>query len=246
MNNTSIKLIIAVALFLGGISAISASESAVLQVLEKDPHRNELGFFDLHVCNWPDRPPFFKSLFSSTRFAGIEKLEIFFPDGSKLGELGLTDFMRIRKEGKPEKRVFLRDIDVPEGSQTGWYMLRVTAKDGKVYEAKDYVIITLLPQADGMQPPNGSEDIAMPKTLSWEPVPGAAYYQVFVREAFEDKRVVSSKLITEPRFDLEPGTLEAGGVYSWSIHARDVNEHILLGDFNQGSLSRKSEFSIAE
>lgn len=100
---------------------VTAYSDTMKAPLESDPHRNELGFFDLHVCNWPDRPKFYKSLFSSTRFSDIAKMEIFMPDGKRLGQLNLNDYMRIEKKGKPEKRVFLNDIDVPEGAGTGWY-----------------------------------------------------------------------------------------------------------------------------
>lgn len=213
---------------------------------DSDPHRNELGFFDLHVCNWPDRPPFFKSLFSSTRFDEITSMDIFLPDGQLLGSLDKDDFMQLKRKGKPEKRVFLNDIVVPEVAGSGWYNIKVTHKDGKVYEASDYVIMTLMPRATGMVPADGAEDIEMPKELKWDPVPGAAYYQVFVREAFEDKRIVYSKLLDEPRYEFKPDKLQPGGVYTWSVHARDLNEHALLGDFNNGSQSSKAEFSVAE
>jgi hypothetical protein len=214
--------------------------------LESDPHRNELGFFDLHVCNWPDRPKFYKSLFSSTRFTDIAKMEIFMPDGKWLGQLNLNDYMRIVKKGKPEKRVFLNDIDVPEGAGTGWYDIRVTTNEGKVYHARDYVIMSPMQRVDYVSPADGASDIPMPGELVWKPVAGAAYYQVYVREAFDNKIVVSSKLLNEPRYVFKPDELKPGGYYTWAVHARDVNEHILLGDFNHGSLSRKFEFSVAE
>jgi hypothetical protein len=222
------------------------AQAESISSFDKDPHRNALGFFDLHVCNWPDRPPFFKALFSTTHIGEIENMEIYLPDGKLLGELQLWDYMKIKRKGKPEKRVYLNDIDVPEGAGDGWYDIKVTTKEGKTYHARDYVVMTLMPRASGMSPPDGAENIPMPKELSWAPVPGAAYYQVFVREAFEDKRIVYSKLLKEPRYQFKPGKLKPGGDYVWSVHARDINEHILLGDFNQGSQSYKAEFSVAE
>ena len=239
---TSRFVLLSAVLFL--ISPVLQADS--ISTFNKDPHRNELGFFDLHVCNWPDRPPFFKALFSTTHFGEIEEMEIYLPDGTVLGELQLWDFMKIKRKGKPEKRVYLNDIDVPEGAGDGWYDIKVTTKEGKVFHARDYVIMTLMPRAKGMNPPDGAEDIPMPQELSWDPIPGAAYYQVFVREAFEDKRIVYSSLLTEPRYKFKPGKLQPGGVYVWSVHARDVNEHVLLGDFNQGSQSSKAEFTVAE
>lgn len=214
--------------------------------LDADPHRNELGFFDLHLCNWPDRPRFFKSLFSSTQFNGIRKMEIFLPNGKLLGELSTDSYMKIARKGKPEKRVFLNDIDVPAEATTGWYDIKVTTGEGKTYQARDYVVLSPLQRVDYVSPADGASDIEMPTALEWKPVAGAAFYQVYMREAFENKLIVNSKLLSEPRYVFKPGELEPGGHYTWSVHARDVNEHILLGDFNHGSLSRKFEFSLAE
>jgi len=61
-----------------------------------------------------------------------------------------------------------------------------------------------------------------------------------------DKEIYKSKLLSGTRQVLPPGILEAGGTYRWRVHARDVNEHIELGDFNHGSLSPKNEFTVAE
>ena len=44
--------------------------------------------------------------------------------------------------------------------------------------------------------------------------------------------------------NLPAGLLEKGGYYSWIVHARDLNEHFMLGDFNHGSLSATVNFSI--
>ena len=53
--------------------------------------------------------------------------------------------------------------------------------------------------------------------------------------------------VSLPHYYLFPeGALEPGGSYLWSVHARDVNEHILLGDFHNGSISEKFHFSVAD
>ena len=67
----------------------------------------------------------------------------------------------------------------------------------------------------------------------WKPVPGANFYQVFIRDLWnEDKLIYTSELQTRPELVLPPDLLHKGGMYSWIIHARDTNSHILLGDFN--------------
>ena len=85
----------------------------------------------------------------------------------------------------------------------------------------------------------------IPTQLSWDPAPGAGYYQVFIRDLWnEDRLIFSSKLLEEPVVQLPAGLLEKGGYYSWIVHARDLNEHFMLGDFNHGSLSPVVTFSI--
>lgn len=210
-----------------------------------DPHSNEAGFFDIHVCNWPDRELFFMSLFSTPRYSEVEQIEVFFPNGSLLAQLDLTNYRTIHRKNKPDKRVFLNEIDVPPGAPDGWYSTRVTLNDGKRHIARDYVILSSLPQATGHVPAHEAELAQAPAQLSWDPIPGAGKYQVFIRDLWnEGKLIFSSKLLDVPLVQLSPGLLEAGGYYSWIVHARDLNEHIMLGDFNHGSLSPVVNFSV--
>lgn len=236
--------IIGLLLFLFSFSSM-ADESDVAKVLASDPHRNELGFFDLHICNWPEKPPFFKAIFSTTKFEKIDKMEVFHPDGRRLGEFNPKFYREINKK-KPLKRVYLMNIDVPEGSITGWYSIKVTRKDGNVFVAKDLLTMNLMSQVKDFIPVDGAEDIPVPKELRWQPVAGAKYYQVFVRDAFENTLLLSSKLTDKTSVKIQKDLFEPGGTYIWSVHARDVNENIILGDFNHGSLSHKSEFTVKD
>ena len=36
------------------------------------------------------------------------------------------------------------------------------------------------------------------------------------------------------------------GGYFWKVNTRDSNEHILLGDFGMGSMSKRFYFSVGE
>jgi hypothetical protein len=134
---------------------------------------------------------------------------------------------------------------MPEDATDGWYSARVKLTDGSQYRARDYVILSQLPQVSGRVPANESVLVQAPAELSWEPVTGAAHYQVFIRDLWNDSKLVyTSKLLQQPRLVLPPGLIESGGYYSWMIHARDTNEHSLLGDFNHGSLNRPVTFSV--
>ena len=121
----------------------------------------------------------------------------------------------------------------------------ILLKDGRRYQARDYVILTRLPQVSTTLPEDGAVLDSVPEVLGWEPVSGAAYYQVFIRDLWKDGELVyASKLLEEPRLLLPDGLLATGGYYSWIIHARDSNETTRLGDFNHGSLNRPVTFSI--
>jgi len=212
-----------------------------------DPHYNRIGFFDIHVCHWPDRPMFYLMLFSTTRFTDITHIEVFAPNGQLLSPLNLNRYRVVLRKGKPEKRVFITNLDLPSKPATGWYRTVVTLKNGSTVEARDRVEIRAMPLATGLSPADGSENIPPPQELSWQPVPGARHYQVYVLDKWQGgKEIYKSRLLSVPRLTLPKGLLEQGGSYQWRVHARDVNEHIELGDFNHGSLSPIHRFTVAE
>jgi hypothetical protein len=213
---------------------------------KRSPHYVESGFFDIHVCHWPDPGMFLMALFSTTKFADIARIEVLAPDGAPLGDLDMTRFRLGHKPGEPEKRVFIRNIPAAD-AKSGWYRARVTLRDGSTQEARDLVTIRQLPIATGMKPAKGAENIAVPSELSWDPIPGAAFYQVFIKDMWDGEKVIlTSALLKEPRLVLPKGLIQPGGIYAWRIHARDVNEHPELGDFNDGSLSAEAGFSVAQ
>jgi hypothetical protein len=212
-----------------------------------DAHNNEAGFFDIHVCNWPGRPLFLMPLFSTARFNEVQSVKVFTPDGEFLIELDLERYRTIKVDKKPDKRVFIQQLDVPPAAGDGWYTARTRLANGEEYVAKDYVILHKLPQAGGQVPADEEEVVVPPTKLSWDPVPGAGFYQVFIRDLWDDSKLIfTSKLLTRPELLLPPGLLQSGGYYSWIIHARDTNSHILLGDFNHGSLNKPATFTISD
>jgi len=232
-----------IALFLPPF-AVVGSEPAI--VAETDPHYTAAGFFDMHVCNWPDRPPFFMILFSTVRYSEVESIAVFRPDGQALTHLDPARYRLIQRPGKPEKRVFITQLTLPPDAADGWYSARIMLKNGKRYLAKDFVIIYTMAQVNSMLPADGAEEIAMPAELSWEAIPGARFYQVYIKDAWNDgKLIYTSKLLDTPRLVLPANLLQAGGLYTWRVQARDVDENVLLGDFNHGSLSREAQFSVA-
>ena len=186
-------------LFIGLLFASITHATEPVSPQLQDPHRNAAGFFDIHVCNWPNRELFFMSLFSTPRYDEVETVEVFFPNGSLLTEISLGNYRTIQRKGKPDKRVYMNEVDVPPGAPDGWYSTRVTLKNGKRHIARDYVILSALPQAAGQVPAHEAEVQGVPKQLGWEPVPGAGHYQVFIRDLWnESKLIFSSRLLDEP------------------------------------------------
>ena len=246
ISSYSIVLILTFYLF-----PVAATSGELIQPME-DPHYTDIGFFDIHVCNWPNRPLFFLSIFSTTSFDKIKKIEIQGINGELIGELNLEKYRLLyledknNKKKKIEKRVFMANQEIPAGSKNGWYQTVITTTDNKQYLAKDYVVLHEMQRATGVNPAPGVEDVPLMKELTWDPIPGAKHYKVFVWDKWEEKLIIESAVLNEAKLTLPKNLLQAGGLYAWRIHARDVNENILLGDFNHGSLTEKMTFSIAE
>jgi hypothetical protein len=126
----------------------------------------------------------------------------------------------------------------------GWYRAEIDLKDGSRIEARDYVVHHFMPHPAGIHPAPGAWDVPASAELRWDPIPGAKYYEVFLRNDWEGTEATSSGLLTEPRFVPPKGSLQSDGEYVWRIHARDSDGNILLGDFNHGSLSPEMRFTV--
>jgi len=169
------------------------------------------------------------------------------PDGRLLVQMDLGRYRIVNLKDQKEKHVFMNQVDIPEGSKDGVYSARITLSDGTVYTASDHVHIATMDRAGGLRPGNNEETTDPPAELRWDPVPGARYYQVFIKDQWNDgKQIYSSEVLSEPLLTLPQGLLKKGGLYSWFVHSRDVNEDPLLGDFNHGSLSSPVEFSVSD
>lgn len=227
--------------------ALLALPATATTPAKDDPHYTPAGFFDIHICHWPDRPNFYLMLFSTTRFTEIERVDVFYPDGRRLAPLDLNRYRVVKRAGKPEKRVFITNVTLPANPPEGWYRTSIRMKDGSTHHARDRVEIRDMPMAAGLLPAPDSMNIPLPAQLSWQPVAGAKHYQVFIWDKWQgSKEIFKSKLLVEPRLALPPGLLQRGGSYKWRVHARDVHEDLELGDFNHGSLSPVVLFTVAD
>lgn len=209
-----------------------------------DPHYTEAGFFDAHVCNWPDKPRFLMAVFSTARFDELAAVAVYAPDGRHAGDLDPRRFRTFRSASGQTKRALIAHLDLPAKAVDGWYRAEITLKDGRRFESRDYVVHHFMPHPTGVRPAPGSQDVPVSAELRWDPIPGAKYYEVFLRNDWDGTEAASSGLLCEPRFVPPAGSLQPGGEYVWRIHARDSNGNVLLGDFNHGSLSPEMRFSV--
>jgi len=205
-----------------------------------------VGFFDIHVCHWPDRKLFFMMLFSTYDYDQLKSVEVLSPDGTKLGNVQTQKYRLLKKKGKPDKRVFISQVEVSSNAANGWYKAIVTMKNGDIHESRDYVVIERMNLPSALKPANDASIDKVPEKLTWKKVDGATHYLVFIRDLWANKTIHKSKILTKPELVLPKGLLKNEGYYSWRVHARDVNGNVLLGDFNHGTLSRKHEFTIGD
>lgn len=246
-NHSFFNAIIRITLVVNIIFLSSTSIGETKQNIKRSPHYTEVGFFDIHICNWPGKKLFFMSLFATKQFNNIQSVEVFYPDGSHLTNLDLNSFKLIKKKGKPEKHAFIKHNDVGRNAPEGWYIAKITMKSGEIYKTKDYVEIKKLPMVASTYPVDSIQPVAYTDSLSWEPVAKGAYYQVFIRDLWDNEKLIyTSKLTTNTSIKIPDGLLSPGGYYRWIIHARNVNEHVKYGDFNHGSMSAPKEFSFIE
>jgi hypothetical protein len=247
MNTHGLSRLMLCAVILTGC-AVSRPAAPNVSPLQPDPHYTPAGFFDGHVCQWPERPLFFKWLVSSTQYDQLDKIEVFSPGGKLLGRFDLSQFRVTKHPGKPEKRMYLVDTPVPENAPDGWYYAMIRTKSGQTYQARDHIEIGKLVMAgDGVAPANDATLTVPPRELAWGVVPGARYYQAFVHDAWNDEKLIyQSPLLTQPRVTLPAGLLKPDGVYLWRVHSRDMNGDPKYGDFNLGSLSAFVSFSVQD
>lgn len=211
---------------------------------EGDPHYTPAGFFDIHVCNWPEKPRFLMALFSTLRFDELAKVAVYGPDGKHVGDLDLDRYRAFKTPSGQPKRAFIAHLALPEKAPDGWYRAEITLKDGSRFEAQDFVIHHFMAHPSGTLPAADATDVATTTALSWNPIPGAKYYEVFLRDAWAWGEPFASGLLTKPHFQPPPGLLQSGGEYLWRVHARDGDGNVLLGDFNHGSLSPEMSFTV--
>lgn len=215
--------------------------------IKNDTHYTKAGFFDLHVCNWPDRDLFFLAVFSTFTYKNIESVTIFRPNGSELGKFNLKISKVKKTKNKIIKHIMIDNFAISSKDKNGWYRAEINLVSGEKIVAKDFVKLDVMPIVDSITPKDSTMAIKIPERLSWQEVPGAGFYKITIRDMWDDGKVIhTSKLLRKTSYTLPDGLIKSGGWYKWRIHARDVYEDVLLGDFNHGSLNTPAFFLTLE
>lgn len=208
-----------------------------------DAHKTELGSWDIHVCNWPDRPPFYLTTFKTEQYENIQSIEVFSPTGHKVGNFNVDKFLTFQREGLPDLIALITQLPLVNAKPSGWFSAHINTKDGRRYLARDYLIMEIMQRVSETNPAHMAE-ISVPTELSWTPVRGANHHRVWIRDMWEGgKQIFDSGYIQASKVEMPEGLLQTDGWYSWRIHSRDTHGHVLLGDFNHGSLTDWKEFN---
>lgn len=186
-------------------------------------------------------------LFSTGYFDDIESVKVARANGESIAAFDLSEYKIMQRDDKSIERRYVSHITIPDDHEDGWFVAEVNMKNGERLTARDLVIHRLLPQVTGLYPDARYEDVPLPRIMRWFDVDGAYWYRVFIRDMWDDgKLIYSSRLLPFPDHELPDGVLKPGGYYSWKVHARDVNNHPVLGEFNAGSQSLWVRFSVAD
>ena len=130
-NHTTLKTLLLAALPAAGLCLWSSMATA--DPKPGDKHYNKIGFFDIHVCNWPNQPLFLMPLVSTAYYEDIEKVDVFYPDGRQLAELDLSRFRTLEPKDGPKKQVFINQLGMPDDAVEGWYSAMCTAPVTMLY-----------------------------------------------------------------------------------------------------------------
>ncbi len=215
----------------------------------KDLHKDALGFFDIHYCNWPDRKPFLMLVYATHNYKNIDSIKVFTPEDTELVVIKKNTYRYLPSrtvKGKkiPDKKVFITQIPVTDNFTNGAYTAITTTVNGQKHQYNDEVNMDYIVASARMNVPiDKATDISLTPTLKWEPVANAKHYQIFVKDNWTGKNVYTSKTLNQTQFTLPKEILKTDGWYAWKVHAKDMDETIKYGDFNAGSLSETLTFT---
>ena len=226
---------------------VSTSSFAAQETTDK--HKDSLGFFDIHYCNWPDRKPFLMLVYATHRHDDIESIEVYDPARNSLGKMNLNKFRYIpatvvKNKSIEDKKVFINQIPIPRNTIKGEFTATVVTNNKQIHHYADWMFLDKKVGSAKIDfPTNKASNISKTPILKWQAPENGQYYQVFIKDNWTGKSIYSSKTLNKTEFKVPDKLLKNDGWYAWKVHAKDMDETILYGDFNAGSLSEYHSFT---
>lgn len=150
----------------------------------------------------------------------------------------------INKEKIKDKKVFINQIPLPKNSVKGEFTAIVITKNNQIHHYADRMFLDKKVGFAKIDfPKNQATNISKTPTLKWSAPKNGHYYQVFIKDKWTGKSIYSSKTLNKTEFKVPDNLLKNDGWYAWKVHAKDMDETILYGDFNAGSLSEYHSFT---
>ncbi len=231
------------------VCTLPSQQAFASNQIHKDWHKDELGFFDIHYCNWPDRTPFLMLVYATHHYNNLDSIKVLTPEDSELGEINQNTYRYLAAKtvnGKniADKKVFITQIPFTKNLTKGTFKAVVTTHSGQIHQYKDEVNVDyIIASAKINYPVDKATEITLTPTLKWQPVDQAKYYQIFIKDNWTGEKVYASKTLNQTQFTLPKEILKKDGWYAWKVHAKDMDETIQYGDFNAGSLSETITFT---
>jgi len=101
-----------------------------------DSHYNDVGFFDIHLCNWPDRAPFYLAVFSTRQFNDLKSVDLLNARGEQFASLDLSKYKVSHTNDKAEKRIYMSQIQRTANYVDGWFSAKISIAEQDAHTEK--------------------------------------------------------------------------------------------------------------
>ena len=124
-----------------------------------------------------------------------------------------------------------------DNPEQGWYLARISMRDGEVIESHDYVMNETMARASGIVPADKSA-VPVPKDLSWKPVKGTKHNRVFIKDLWDNALDIEFAAVGALVVFLDEGILNYE-LAERTFQPADVEIAIATGDGSDGEFPRE-------
>lgn len=150
----------------------------------------------------------------------------------------------VKNEKIKDKKVFINQIPLPKNTIKGEFTATVITNNKQVHHYADLMFLDKKVSSAKIDfPANNASKISTTPTLKWIAPENGQYYQIFIKDNWTGESIYSTKTLYQTEFKVPDNLLKNDDWYAWKVHAKDMDETILYGDFNAGSLSEYHNFT---